>query len=273
MKRLLLLCFTAVLLLSGCAPQPPEDDGKITVALVDTGISTTAIQSELLLPGYNYILDSEDTQDRVNHGTAVASILAGCETAQVEAQAPFAYLVPLVVADKVDGALQQIEADLLAQVIRDAIDRYQADIINLSIGVKTDSPALKSAVDYAAQQGVLVIAAVGNGGDDGSPYYPAAYDSVLAVGSCDKNGKLSHFSQQGADVLAQGEDILLASRKGLPYGVKGTSFAAGLVSALAAGLLQAEPDLPLEDLRQQILDTVADMGGCLLRSPAGENPM
>lgn len=102
------------------------------------------------------------------------------------------------------------------------------------------------------EQGVLVVAAVGNDGSDGKPYYPAAYDTVLAAGSCDAEGSPSPFTQSGADIPAPGKDIRLASKNGKPYGARGTSYATGFVSAKAANLLLASPALSPEELREQL---------------------
>lgn len=229
------------------------DSDQVVIALLDTGVSEEAIEGKRLLPGYNYVMDSEDTQDRVNHGTAVASAILGSESAGVPAMAPEAYLVPLVIVTKEDGEMCSVSPEVLARAIRDSVDVYDADIINVSLGIYKDDTELRAAVEYAQEQGVLVIAAVGNDGADGRPYYPAAYDTVLAVGSCDKDGKVSEFTQDGADVLAQGEDIWLASKNGKTYGAKGTSYATGFVSAEAANLLKEDPSLTPGELREAIV--------------------
>lgn len=268
MKRIL-VWLAAMLLLTGCSGRistdppatPPEYDG-VVIALLDTGISTTAIHSDRLLPGYNYVLSSTDTEDRINHGTAAASIIVGCESAGIPGIAPEALLVPLVVTDKVDGKATGVTPEVLAQAIREAVDVYGADIINVSLGIKKDVAQVRQAVEYAERQGVLVIAAVGNDGQSNQLYYPAAYDTVLGVGSHDKDGQVSSFSQQNgtADLLAPGEDVWMASRNGAVYGTKGTSFAAAHVSAAAALLLAETPALTPEQLRQTLLQVAADIG-------------
>ena len=252
----------ALCLLSACADQPkttaamPDVDG-VVIALVDTGVSTAAIDPERLLPGHNYVTDSEDTEDRINHGTAVASIIVGCGSAEVEGLAPRTYLVPLVVTDKVEGEVKSVAPDVLAQAIRDAVDLYGADVINVSLGVKKDADELRQAVAYAEKQGAVVVSAVGNEGKDEARYYPAAYDTVLAVGSHDRDGEVSAFSQQNgtADILAPGEDIWLASRNGVTYGARGTSYATAYVSAAAALLLEQAPGLTPQEVRQRLTDT------------------
>ncbi len=263
MKRSMLFLIIIVLLFCGCNAQPqgasfdskpavPSVTDGIKVALIDTGISSKAIDEKRILQGYNYVSGTSDTEDRINHGTAVASIIVGCTSAGVEGIAHNAYLIPLVVTDKVDGATRGVTPDVLAQAIRDSIDIYEADIINVSLGIQKDHPALREAVSYADKKGIPIISAVGNDGENGEAYYPASYETVLAVGSCDKNGRRSNFSQRGADILAPGEGILLASRNGVPYGIRGTSFATGFVSAYAANLLIETPTLTLSELLEKL---------------------
>lgn len=76
-----LLAILAVL--SGCGQMSAEGvslqpDDRVIIALLDTGVSTKAISGGQLLSGYNYVTDSTDTEDLINHGTAVASVILGC---------------------------------------------------------------------------------------------------------------------------------------------------------------------------------------------------
>ena len=238
---------------------PPQEG--IVIALLDTGISTTAIQSASLLPGWNYVTDSADTEDRINHGTAVTSAILGCESAGVEGQAPDALVVPLVVMDKVESSIESVSPETLARAIRDSVDTYGADIINISLGIKKDAPELRSAVEYAEQQGALVVSAVGNDGGSEDRFFPASYETVLAVGSHDKYGEVSDFSQKNGtvDLLAPGEDIWLASRNGKTYGSRGTSYATGFVSAAAANLWADTPELSPAELREVLCSNAIDI--------------
>ena len=258
MKKRVLFLLAILVILCGCSHDPAasgtmQEDDRVIITLLDTGISTKAISGEQLLPGYNYVTGDTDTEDLINHGTAVASVILGCETAGVEGMAQDAFLVPLVVTTKQNGKTVSVSPEILAQAIRDSVDVYKADIINVSLGVHKDDGALLEAVKYAEEQGVLVVAAVGNDGTEGKPYYPAAYDTVLAVGSCDGDGNQSEFTQSGADILAPGEDISLASKNGKTYGARGTSYATGFVSADAANLLQQETALSPKELRQKLI--------------------
>lgn len=267
-KFIAILLLIAALCLSGCTTQqadeqPPVTREKVVIALLDTGVSTTAIQSDSLLKGHNYVTGTDDTEDRINHGTAVASVILGCESAEVVGIAPDIALVPLVVTDKADGETKSVTPDVLAQAIRDSVDKYDACIINVSLGIKKDDPAVKEAVAYVQKQGALVICAAGNSGDSEELYYPAAYDGVLTVGSHDKDLKVSSFTQQNGtvDILAPGEDIWLASRNGKTYGAKGTSYATGYVSATAALLWQTDLTQTPEEIVKTILSSAQTVDG------------
>ena len=266
MKKLLILLLSALLLcLYACTadqtPVTPREE--IIIALLDTGVSTTAIRSDSLLKGHNYVTGTKDTEDRINHGTAVASVILGCESAGIEAQADDIPVVPLVITDKVDGEVTSVSPDVLAQAIRDSVDKYGACIINVSLGIKKDDPVVKEAVAYVQKQGALVICAAGNSGDSEDLYYPAAYDGVLTVGSHDKHLNVSDFTQKNGtvDILAPGEDIWLASRNGKTYGAKGTSYATGYVSAAAAVFWNDNWNLTAEEVMQKILSSAQTVDG------------
>ena len=266
MKRIIaIILLIAALCLSGCAKEHmdiPQRE-KVVIALLDTGVSTVAVKSESILPGHNYITDTADTEDRINHGTAVASVILGSESAGVEAAAPETYLVPLVIADKVDGQTVTAAPEVLAQAIRDSVDKYDACIINVSLGIKNDNSALREAVNYVQKQGALVVASAGNGGDSRDLYYPSAYDGVLTVGSHDKELKVSSFTQKNGtvDILAPGEDIWLASRNGKTYGARGTSYATGFVSAAAALVWKNDLTLTPDDIANALLSSAKMVDG------------
>lgn len=76
------------------------DEEDVRVAVIDTGISSAAISAENLAEGQNYILPNNSTEDDIGHGTAVAGIIVGSETAGVEGLCPAAELVPLVYYSK-----------------------------------------------------------------------------------------------------------------------------------------------------------------------------
>lgn len=268
MRKILaiILAFLLVFFFGCTKENTSKEEKEIIIALLDTGISTEAIKNENLRTGWNYVSGNDNTEDRINHGTAVASVILGCESANVAGKSPSSIIVPLVVTDKVDGEIKSITPEELATVIRESVDKFSASIINVSLGIKEDSTVLREAVEYVQNKGALVISAVGNEGESMDLYYPASYENVLAVGSHDKNMKISDFTQQNgtADLLAPGEDIWLASRNGKTYGAKGTSYASGYVSAAAWLIWSNDPKISAEDVSNQILNTATSFEGQLI---------
>jgi subtilisin family serine protease len=123
-----------------------------------------------------------------------------------------------------------------------------ARIINCSWGLEDHSRALADAIAEAQAAGVLVVAAAGNSRTD-APFYPAAYDSVIAVASVNNKGQRSNFSNFGAhvDISAPGEQILSTVPDSKYDTVSGTSMAAPHVSGVAALVLSRHPDFnPLQ---------------------------
>lgn len=220
----------------------------VRIAILDSGISTAAINPESLERGLNRIKPLSDTEDTIGHGTAVASIIVGSEAAGVEGICPQAVLIPLVycTADYL-GRTENADAALVGEMIREAVDTFHCDIINISSASTTDDSSLREAVEYALKQGVIVITCAGNANltAPDNIYYPGAYDGVICVGSVNEEGQVSDFSQRGDDIdfVAPGEELPAAAMEGERTSVTGTSYAAAYVTGIVARILTEQPDL------------------------------
>jgi serine protease len=84
-----------------------------------------------------------------------------------------------------------------------------AHVLNLSFGGPGISFTLQRAIDYAIGQGLLVIAAAGNGADDAATYSPGGLDGVITVGAIDHTGVRPSYSNYGprVDLLAPGGGV------------------------------------------------------------------
>lgn len=211
----------------------PQNAPSVTVAVIDSGVCLDHPDlAGHILPGYDYIDDDENAMDVYGHGCSVAGIIAANvnNATGIAGVAPNAQILPLrVLDDRGIGTYSDVAAAIV-----EATDRG-AQVINLSLGGVNPSPVMENAVQYAVDHGVTVIAAAGN---NGAPqvFYPAAYEPVIAVGSVDRDLRISSFSNYGddLDVMAPGRDIMTTTMDG-GYGHRsGTSFAAPHVSGAAA---------------------------------------
>jgi thermitase len=105
---------------------------------------------------------------------------------------------------------------------------------------------LQTAVQYAIDQGVVVVAAVGNNNTD-QPFYPVAYPGVIGVTAVDADNHKAAFANYGAswvDLAAPGVGITstIIGSQGSGYASwSGTSMSTAFVSGAAALLQQKMP--------------------------------
>jgi subtilisin family serine protease len=108
--------------------------------------------------------------------------------------------------------------------------RAGANVVSMSLGGASGSKAEARAVAKLASQGILVIAAAGNDGNN-SLSYPAAFPEVVSVAAIDANKTVADFSQFNADVelAAPGVGVLSTvpaySQTGASLNVGGSGFA------------------------------------------------
>ncbi|TWT07053.1 S8 family serine peptidase [Planococcus sp. CPCC 101016] len=136
-----------------------------------------------------------------------------------------------------------------------------ADIINMSLGSYESSYYYNNAIQYAYQNGVVIVAAAGNDATTRT-HYPSSYDNVISVGSTTSYDGSSSFSNYGydIDIVAPGSGIYST----LPYGsfgsMNGTSMASPVVAGVAALVLANEPQLTNDQVVNRLLTTTKDLG-------------
>jgi type VII secretion-associated serine protease mycosin len=237
----------------------------VTVAVVDSGVDTTNPQLRgQVLKGFDELDSGGDGRvDCVGHGTAVASIIVAKpqEGIGLRGLAPGARILPVRISEQqiIEGreSGRTVSAARFASSIRWAVD-HGAGVINLSVVLYQDNPAVRDAVAHALARDVVVVAAVGNLHDNGDPEpFPAAYDGVLGVGAIGPDGRRQPFSQIGSyvDVVAPGGDVLTANPARGHKTQSGTSYAAPFVAATAALVRAYRPDLSAAQVEARILAT------------------
>jgi len=252
----------------------------VTVALIDTGVdpSHPALQS-VLAPGFNFITESSSPSEMDDLDPAVAAALSQSTTSILDGQnlvqlntftvailsqsttsildgppsafghgtmtaglvhliAPGASIMPLK-AFAGDGSSDLFN---IVRAIYFAAD-HGANVINMSFEIAQSSPALQNAIQYALSKNIVVIAASGNDGRQ-ILVFPAAYNSVIGVGSTNNQDGRSSFTNFGTNavfIAAPGEGVITTYPGGNYAAGWGTSFSAPLVAGEAALVLQSRP--------------------------------
>jgi subtilisin family serine protease len=256
------------------------------IAILDSGIDPTHEEwggpaSPLVAPrstlrGDRNASDHGDT----GHGTHVAGTAAapanGVGVVGVAPASPAAQVIPVQIADAQGSSTDET----MMKGIRHAVANG-ARVINISAGGPGFSRAFQDTVLFATRRGALIVASVGNQGQDVNALnFPAGYSRVLGVGAqCDGNVtfdcprpfQAATFSNHNrtVDVIAPGVNILssvpvrVAERAVAPgYALKdGTSMAAPYVTGVAALVLAANGGrLSPYQVARQITNTAIDMG-------------
>jgi thermitase len=183
---------------------------------------------------------SGTTSDTYRHGTHIAGIIAAESNnkAGIAGIAPESRIMNVKVADDAGRS----KSSVVAGGIIWATDNG-ASIINISIEFHEPSGELEQAINYAWNNGVLVVAAAGNGGSH-DPTYPAYYENVVAVAATRQDDTLASMSNYGdwVDVAAPGFDIYSTVANDRFAYKSGPSFATAYVSGLAALLFSMAVD-------------------------------
>ncbi|WP_010676957.1 S8 family serine peptidase [Bacillus timonensis] len=232
----------------------------VKIAIIDTGIDLEH-QDLKLAGGASFVSYTDSFHDDEGHGTHVAGII-GAQNNSI-GSIGIAYNSSLFAVKVLDSNGDGYLSDIIEGI--DWAISNKMDIINLSLGSDTHSPALKTAVDKAYQQNILVVASAGNSGafeTIDTIGYPAKYDSTIAVGAVGPNLQYANFSSSGPslEVVAPGVNIISTYAGNTYAKLSGTSMAAPYVSGNLALLKQAHPDMSPQQLRTLLHLNVKDLG-------------
>ena len=278
---------TQLALMNAIAPLERGVNGKgVRIGFLDTpfsGFNHAVFDS---LKADNRLLEIRNftgrTDDGNTHGMNVASTAVGYQEGELIGPAHAAEVLAGV-TEYAPTETNQEEDNLVAGL--EWLESEGVDVVNISLGYTTfdtgqnsyavsdldgDTGITTVAVDKAAALGVVVVTSAGNSGCAGGPafcwYYistPADADSAITVGAVTRDSSRASFSSFGPtadgrikpDVSAMGVRVYVAGRGNRFAFVNGTSFSGPLTAAVAAQMLQVNPDLAPIDVRDILRST------------------
>jgi subtilisin family serine protease len=229
----------------------------IQVAIIDTGIDASLRELRARVKKTKNFLDHSKPEgekgrfpfDWEGHGTSVASV--------VHQVAPKADLMIVKVYERESmGAVPPTRwtGYLLAAGMRWAV-AHGADVVNLSVALRADLPAVRKAAQYCWENNVVLVTPMGNARvkeDRTVVYFPAYYPWTIAVGGTERVGetlKLWNRTTFGdyLDLVAPADDLWVevpsyrgALRQAKP--ADGNSLASSFVAGTSALILSAMND-------------------------------
>ena len=271
------------------SPQDVKDEVERLEGLLENGLNPEFDPRHIVGDDY------ADTSERVygnndvtgpdaSHGTGVAGIVAAERGNGIGVDGIATNTRIMVVRTVPNG--DERDKDV-ANAIRYAVDNG-AHIINMSFG-KAYSPfkdVVDEAVRYAQARGVLLVHAAGNDAKDlaTEKNFPNRYftngDTAslwIEVGASAWQGRqrlASPFSNYGAaqvDVFAPGSDVTSTAPGNEYEPASGTSFAAPVVSGIAAMLMAYYPDLTAADVRRIILESAVPLRDAMVVRPGEDD--
>jgi type VII secretion-associated serine protease mycosin len=255
---------------------------NVTVAVIDSGVNPNVSDLDgavITGPDDTDLSTLPSNPHWGQHGTWMASIIAGRGNGfddGIIGVAPKAKILSIrVIPDmndpgykKYDSELESKIQDELADGIRQAVRRH-AQVISMSIGYSAPSGAVRAALQYAYDHGVVLVASAGNSGDNDEKHrrvgeggwapvsFPAEYPGVLSVGAVNRDRQPTSFSSGNLSVkvAAPGEGVPAQGRSGQYYTVNGTSPACALVAGVAALIKSKYPSITPAQVMEALTTT------------------
>ena len=173
------------------------------VGILDSGIDPNHADLRGQVDAHCFIdgcQDSPSYLDHIGHGTFCAGeIVAKQDGIGIVGVAPeaSAFCGKVLYGNHMDGYVSNFE-----RILANAINAAANDgcgVISMSLGMNKKSSIVEQAVNNAVEKGILIFAAAGNEGMQGSPYksYPASFTNVISVAAANSKDLPHWFTTYG----------------------------------------------------------------------------
>ncbi len=272
-------------------------DHKVSVAVLDTGINfdhpdlKNNILTDYAYDSYaNAPLTESPLSSEMAHGSHVAGIVsAEADNGQGIAGVSYnANILPICVfheEESYEGSKATCDDEDLIRAYdyllsdpdgngRTVAQETNTHVVNMSLGgYLADDPeyeydyAFEAKIEQAQDEGILTVAAAGNGDDYGQgrsdASYPSDYKAVMSVIALQDQTTRTPWSDynDSKNISAPGADIYSTWYYDDKYQFSsGTSMASPIVAGCAALLWAYDPDLSVDDVKQALYATADDLG-------------
>ncbi len=222
--------------------------GSAPVAVLDSGLFPGYGLEEYVTTSYDPLHPDLPLSDSMGHGTQMAFIATGMvipDGVTAAADHTMAPVIPIKIFD--DEGLTS-NYTLLQSI--DFARQHNGRILSLSWETTTASTFLEQALNDARNHGAIIFAAAGNQ-PTGNPVFPAAYDSVIAVGALAADGSQWEDSNYGSfvDIYAPGIATFPVGNQGEAGTYAGTSISTAYIAGLAADYISTHPGAGEKEIR------------------------
>lgn len=251
---------------------------NVTLAILDTGCKLDHPEfAGRIVSGYDYVNGDNDPTDDNGHGTNVTGIAAATGNNNIGYAGVDwnCKIMPVKILDQNNGG----NVASIVSALYFAVDNG-ADVINLSLVADANYNDMETAIQYAYDNNVVVISAMGNV-DAQKTFYPAAYSTTIAIGSTDTDDTRMREENINSGGSSYGSHIDICAPGCWIYGLDyyddnemdlwftGTSMATPVVSGTVTLLKCLNPSLKIEEIREILRATAEDNVGLLWEDVTG----
>lgn len=226
----------------------------VVVAVIDTGVykhEDLTVRDD----GFATIDGNKPTDDfnPYGHGTHVAGIAAG----HIYGVAPDAEVLPIKITDNANSTTNGQELVEALQYVMTWHKKYPTKrvVVNISFS-NTHYPSIVDEIDKLVAEGIPVVVAACNDGDEKSPI--AEYDSPIVVANLLSDSKMNDSSSCWGDLTdccVIGSSVWSCKNAEAGYrSLTGTSMASPAVAGMMTLILSRWPDISEADAYKYLMD-------------------
>ena len=252
----------------------------VKVAILDTGVQKSHAELSNSIPlTVDFTGEGGDNLDFNGHGTHVSGIVTADGVFNISGTSNLATGVAPgadIIVGKVCGSSGCPEDAIVAGI--EWAKSQGADVINLSLGgglsfsenCDADGDLTVDAVNDAVASGIVVTISSGNNYSKNGVSYPGCASGAIAVGAVNSSDRVARFSNSGPalDIVAPGVSIL-SSYSCYAVGdcdstwyayLSGTSMSSPHVAGVVALMLEKNPILTVDQVKDALYSTAKDVG-------------